>query len=75
MNLPPLSQPQPGEVDCYMIVTNQLLPAIEALSVAEKLPARACAMLAAHALECALKAHTVPHNPIDMFSWPARGWE
>jgi len=70
MNLPPLSTPPPSEIDSYMIVTNQLLPAIEALSVAEKLPARACAMLAAHALECALKAiiksknekHKFPHK-------------
>lgn len=47
---------QPGEVDSYMIVANQLLPSVEALSKVENLPARGCALLAAHALECALKA-------------------
>ena len=47
---------QPTEVDGYMIVANQLSLAVEALSKFETLPTRGCALLAAQALECVLKA-------------------
>jgi hypothetical protein len=48
---------QPTEGDGYMIVARDLLPAVEALStLPPSIHPRGCAMLAAHALECALKA-------------------
>lgn len=45
------------EKDGYMIVAHDLLPAVEALStLPSSIYPRGCAMLAAHALECTLKA-------------------
>lgn len=64
ISLPSLSMRQPNEIDGYMIVINDLLPAIETLSKFEKLPSRGCALLAAHALECALKAIIRHHSLI-----------
>ncbi len=48
---------QPTEGDGYMIVARDLLQAVEALStLSPNVSPRGCALIAAHALECALKA-------------------
>ena len=47
---------QPTEKDGYMIVARDLLQGVEALSTIQNIPPRSCALIAAHALECALKA-------------------
>jgi hypothetical protein len=48
---------QPTEGEGYMIVAHDLLPAVEALSILPpSVHPRGCGMLAAHALECVLKA-------------------
>jgi len=48
---------QPTEGDGYMIVARNLLQGVEVLStLPPNVHPRSCAMLAAHALECALKA-------------------
>ncbi|MGA2464656.1 MAG: hypothetical protein ABSH06_09935 [Thermodesulfobacteriota bacterium] len=55
--LPALRVGQPNEVDGYMIVARDLLQGVEALStLPPNVPSRGCALIAAHALECALKA-------------------
>ena len=47
---------QPTEGDGYMIVARDLLQGVEALSTLPNISSRSCALIAAHALECALKA-------------------
>jgi hypothetical protein len=47
---------QPTEGDGYKIVACELLQGVEALSSMPNVSSRNCALLAAHALECALKA-------------------
>ena len=55
--VPALRGVQPTEGEGYMIVARDLLKVVEALSILPpNVPPRGCAMLAAHALECALKA-------------------
>jgi hypothetical protein len=46
---------QPTDLDGYIIVAGELLPGVEALSTIKNIPPRACAMIAAHTLECVLK--------------------
>jgi hypothetical protein len=47
---------QPTEEDAYMIVARDLLQGVDALSTLPNVSPRGCALIAAHALECALKA-------------------
>jgi hypothetical protein len=47
---------QPTQGDGYMIVARDLLQRVEALSNLPNVSPRGCALIAAHALECALKA-------------------
>lgn len=54
--LPALRMGQPTEGDGYMIVARDLLQGVEALSTLPNVSSRNCALIAAHALECALKA-------------------
>jgi len=54
--LPRLCMVQPTEGDGYMIVARALLQGVEELSTLTHISPRSCALLAAHALECALKA-------------------
>ncbi len=54
--LPALRMGQPTEGDGYMIVARDLLQGFEALSTLPNVSSRSCALIAAHALECALKA-------------------
>ena len=54
--LPALCMGQPTEGDGYMIVARDLLQGVEALSTLPNISSRSCALIAAHALECALKA-------------------
>ena len=56
VELPALSIGQPTEGDGYKIVACDLLQGVEALSTLQNVSPRNCALLAAHALECALKA-------------------
>lgn len=49
-----MGQPTPG--DGYLTVARDLIQAVEALSTLSKIPPRGCALIAAQALECALKA-------------------
>ncbi|AGA91724.1 hypothetical protein Thimo_3033 [Thioflavicoccus mobilis 8321] len=48
---------QPTNGDAYLIVARELLPAVEVLSTADKIPPRGCALIAGHTLECTLKAY------------------
>lgn len=60
MNISPpaMHMLQPTEGDGYLIVARDLLQGVEALStLPPAIPSRGCALLAAHALECALKAY------------------
>lgn len=54
--LPPLRLVQPTQGDGYMIVARDLLQGVEALSNLPNVSPKGCALIAAHALECALKA-------------------
>lgn len=54
--LPALCAVQPTEGDGYMIVARDLLQGVEELSTLTQISPRSCALLAAHALECVLKA-------------------
>jgi hypothetical protein len=55
--LPALHMVQPTEGDGYMIVARDLMQGVEALSTfPPNVSSRGCALIAAHALECALKA-------------------
>jgi hypothetical protein len=55
--VPALRVVQPTEGEGYMIVARDLLQTVEALStLPPNVSPRGCALIAAHALECALKA-------------------
>ncbi|MDP2168134.1 MAG: hypothetical protein Q8J64_07375 [Thermodesulfovibrionales bacterium] len=54
--LPALCMVEPTKREGYLIVARDLLQAVEALSTLQNIPPRGCALIAAHALECALKA-------------------
>lgn len=54
--LHPLTMVQPTEGDGYLLVARELLLGIDALAALPEVPPRSCALLAAHASECALKA-------------------
>ena len=54
--LPPLAICQLTEGDGYMIVARDLLRGVEVLSSLTNIAPRSCALIAAHALECVLKA-------------------
>ena len=54
--MPVLRVGQPTEGDGYMIVARDLLQGVEALSAFPNISSRSCALIAAHALECAIKA-------------------
>jgi hypothetical protein len=57
LTLPVLRVGQPTEGDGYMIVARDLLQGVEVLSTSPpNVHPRSCALIAAHALECALKA-------------------
>ena len=47
---------QPTQGEGYMIVARDLLQGVEALATLQNISSRGCALIAAHALECALKA-------------------
>lgn len=80
--MPAMHMPQPTEGDGYMIVARDLLQGVEALSaLPPTVSSRGCALLAAHALECALKAflwhagkrkilgdHDVRHNLVILWN-------
>lgn len=55
--LPSLEMPQPDDGDGYLIVARELLQGVEALSKLAGIHPRACALIAAHSLECTLKAY------------------
>ena len=54
--IPPLRVAPPTDVDGYLVVARELLQALEPLSHAANVPPRASALIAAHCLECVLKA-------------------
>ena len=55
--LPDLSMGQPTEGDGYIIVARDLLQGVDALTtLLPNVSSRSCALIAAHALECVLKA-------------------
>lgn len=56
ITLPAKRMGQPTQGDGYMAVARDLLPGVKALSTLPDVPPRAAALIAAHALECALKA-------------------
>ena len=55
-SLPSIRITQPTQIDAYLVVARDLLQGVEALSIMTKLPPRSCSLIAAHALECILKA-------------------
>jgi hypothetical protein len=57
VTLSSLEMRQPDEGDGYLAVARDLFQGVEALSTHESVPPRACALIAAHALECILKAY------------------
>jgi hypothetical protein len=57
ITLPSLEMLQPDNGDGYLVVARDLLQGVKALSSCESIPPRACALIAAHALECILKAY------------------
>jgi|JI6StandDraft_1071083.scaffolds.fasta_scaffold105966_2 hypothetical protein len=57
ITLPSLEMRQPDEGDGYLVVARDLFQGVEALSTHESVPPRACALIAAHALECILKGY------------------
>ena len=56
ITLPSLQMVHPNQVDAYMIVARDLLKSVEVLSTVKNVPPRGCALIAAYALECLLKA-------------------
>ena len=54
--LPAFCMGQPTQRDGYIIVAHDLLHGVEALSTLQNISPRGCALIAAHALECALKS-------------------
>ena len=78
--LPALRMGQPTEGDAYMIVARDLLQGVHALSTLPNVSPRGRALIAAHALECTLKAflwhmgkkkeirkHDVQHNLVALW--------
>jgi len=55
--LPTLRLAKPDEGEGYLVVARDLFKGVEALSTANRIPPRACALIAAHTLECTLKAY------------------
>ena len=55
--LSPLCMDNPTEGEGYIIVARDLLQGVEALSPIKNIHPRSCALIAAHALECILKAY------------------
>lgn len=55
-SLPAFRIVPPSQIDAYMIVARDLLQGVEALSRFKNVHPRSCALIAAHSLECALKA-------------------
>ncbi|MBF0377342.1 MAG: hypothetical protein HQK72_07640 [Desulfamplus sp.] len=56
ISIPLFDMGQPSEKDAYITVARDLLQGVEVLSNFNNINHRACALIAAHALECALKA-------------------
>lgn len=54
--LPSLRIKQPSQKDAYLIVARDLMQGVEALSVMTHISPRSCSLIAAHTLECILKA-------------------
>jgi len=54
--LPSLCLNQLTQKDAYLIVSRDLVQGVEALSGMTQIPPRSCSLIAAHALECILKA-------------------
>lgn len=54
--LPAIQIIKPTQADGYMIVAHDLLQGVEALSNLSSISPRSCALIAAYALECTLKA-------------------
>jgi hypothetical protein len=63
--LPPFFIKPPNYIDGYMIVVRDLLPGIEALSTLPNINSRSCTLIAAHTLECVLKAFLCHKNKAD----------
>ena len=55
--LPSLEIAQPEDGDGYLVVARELLQGVEMLATFTKVSPRACALIAAHSLECTLKAY------------------
>ncbi len=55
-SIPPMCIGHPTQKEGYIIVARDLLQGVEALSNLQNISPRGCALIAAHALECALKA-------------------
>ena len=54
--LPSLCINQPTQKDAYLIVSRDLVQGVEALSGMTQISPRSCSLIAAHTLECILKA-------------------
>jgi len=54
--LPAFCMDKPTQGEGYIIIARDLLQGVEALSTLQNIPSRCCALIAAHALECVLKA-------------------
>jgi len=57
VTLPSLQAVQPTQLDAYLIVARDLLKGADVLSKEKNIPSRSCGLIAAHALECMLKAY------------------
>jgi hypothetical protein len=55
-SLPGFRMVSRSQINAYMIVARDLLQGVEALSAHNNIHPRSCALIAAHSLECALKA-------------------
>lgn len=55
-SLPAFGMVPSSQLDAYMIVSRNLLQGVEALSGFNNIHHRSCVLIAAHSLECALKA-------------------
>lgn len=56
ITLPSIQMGNPSVIDAHMIVARDLLQSIVALSIVDNISSRGCALIAAHTLECTLKA-------------------
>jgi hypothetical protein len=57
--------PEPTLIDSYMIVARDLMQGVEALSDANNISPRSCSLIAAHVLECTLKAYLVHYGKVE----------